>query len=123
MTRFEKEISGCLGDWWKKHAEGEAWKAVIKANAEATVEPSGAIKWNRSGNYIPDDFCEMLEYAGYTFSRKATAEAREIQQEEFLRDYRANYKGLSEEELAELRSVHGTGTVIVDVITGTKITL
>lgn len=123
MTRFEREISGSLGNWWKDRAEEAVIQAVAKAETDTTVEPSGAIKWKSNGNYLPDDFCELLEYGGYTFSRKATAEAREKQQDEFLKAYRARYKGLSEEEIAELRSVHGAGTVIVDVITGDKIQL
>ncbi len=69
MTRFEREISGSLGAFWKKNAEEEVRKAVAKADSDATVEADGAIKWNSNGRYLMDDFCEKLEYAGYAFSR------------------------------------------------------
>ena len=44
MTRFEREISGSLGEFWKKNAEEEVRKAVAQADEKATVEADGAIK-------------------------------------------------------------------------------
>ena len=44
MTRFEREISGSLGAFWKKNAEEEVRKAVAQADTQATVEADGAIK-------------------------------------------------------------------------------
>lgn len=118
MTRFEREISGSLGAFWKKNAEEEVRKAVAKADTDAAVEPDGAIKWNSNGRYLMDDFCEKLEYAGYAFSREATAEKREEQNAESLAEYRKNDKGLTGEELAEARAAFGEGTTVVDVLIG-----
>ncbi|MDO4306980.1 MAG: hypothetical protein Q4C77_09100 [Eubacteriales bacterium] len=123
MTRFEREISGSLGAFWKKNAEEEVKKAVAQAEKDATVEADGAIKWNSNGRYLMDDFCEKLEYAGYDFSRDATAKKRDAQNEESLAEYRRNYKGLSAEELAEARAAFGEGTTIVNVLTGDKTVL
>ncbi len=120
MTRFEREINGSLGAFWKKNAEEEVKKAVAKADADATVEADGAIRWNSNGRYLMDDFCEKLEYAGYPFDREATAKKRDAQNEEFLAEYRRNDKGLSGEALAEARAAFGEGTVVVDVLTGKK---
>ncbi len=120
MTRFEREINGSLGAFWKKNAEEEVKKAVAKADADATVEADGAIRWNSNGRYLMDDFCEKLEYAGYPFDREATARKRDAQNEEFLAEYRRNDKGLSGEELAEARAAFGEGTVVVNVLTGKK---
>ena len=120
MTRFEREISGSLGAFWKKNAEEEVRKAVAKADADAAVEPDGAIKWNSNGRYLMDDFCEKLEYAGYAFSREATAEKREAQNAESLAEYCRNDKGLSGEALAEIRAVFGEGTTVVNVLTGRR---
>lgn len=117
-TRFQREISGELGDFWKRHAEQEVARAVKEADADATVEENGAIRWNSNGSYIPDDFCEKLEYANYPFSRKATAEAREAQVEQKLAKYRENHQDFTAEEAAEARAAFGTGTTVVDVITG-----
>ena len=123
MTRFEQEISGNLGAFWKKNAKEEVKRAVEMATTEATVEEDGAIRWNRSGNYIPDDFCEKLEYAGFTFSREATRAAREAQDAESLAAYRKNHKGFTAEEIAEARAAFGKGETIVNILTGEKITL
>lgn len=123
MTRFEREISGSLGAFWKKNAEEEVKKAVAQAEKDATVEAGGAVKWNSNGRYLMDDFCEKLEYAGYDFSREATAKKRDAQNEESLAEYRRNYKGLGAEELAEARAAFGEGTTVVNVLTGDKTVL
>lgn len=120
MTRFEREISGSLGAFWRKNAEEEVRKAVAKADADAAVGADGAIKWNSNGRYLMDDFCEKLEYAGYGFSREATAKKRDAQNAESLAEYRKNDKGLTGEELAEARAAFGEGTTVVDVLTGKK---
>ncbi|WP_061322105.1 hypothetical protein [Clostridium botulinum] len=120
MTRFEKEISGSLGAFWKQHAAEEVKKAVVKADAEAEIDTDGAIRWNCNRRYLMDDFCEMLEYAGYPFSREATRKKRDAQNAEELAEYRKNYKGLDEETLAEARAAFGEGTTVVDALTGEK---
>ena len=120
MTRFEREINGSLGDFWKRNAQEEVKKAVAKADAGATVEADGAIKWNSNGRYLMDDFCEKLEYAGYPFSREATAQKRDAQNEESLAEYRKNDRGLSGEELAEARAAFGEGTTVVNILTGRR---
>ena len=123
MTRFQQEINGELGQYWKNHAEKEVERAVRKADELAIVDSNGAIRWKNNGSYLMDDFCEMLEYAGYQFSRKATAKARNLQVKKVLREYELQYTGPNTEELAEMRAAFGTGETIVDVITGDVITL
>lgn len=123
MTRFEKEINGYLGQWWKDRAEREVAKAVKEANEKAIVEDNEAIKWKSNGNYLMDDFCEKLAYAGYQFSRKATAEARNLQIKKVLREYELQYTGPNAEEIAEMRAAFGEGETIVNVITGDVIQL
>ena len=123
MTRFQQEISGALGQWWKEQAEKELEDAIRKADANAIVEPDGAIKWVKSGNYLMDDFCEMLEYAGYPFSREATAKSRDIQNSKFIEEYKKNYTGPSEEELFEMRAAFGDNGTVIGVITGNVIEL
>ena len=120
MTRFEREISGSLGEFWKKNAEEEVRKAVAQAETQATVDADGAIRWESNGRYLMDDFCEKLEYAGYAFSREATAAKRDAQNAESLAEYRRNDKGFSREELAEAREAFGEGTTVVNVLTGKK---
>jgi len=134
MTRFEQEISGLLDrqvaerkgtentHYWERSAKAEVEKAVKEANEKAIVEEDGAIRW-KTGSYLMDDFCEKLEYAGYAFSRSATREARDRQVSEELKAYRSQKRGYSSEEIAEMRAAFGSGQVIVDIITGERITL
>ena len=120
MTRFEQEINGSLGEFWKKNAQEEVKKAVAQAEAQAIVEADGAIKWNSNGSYLMDDFCEKLEYAGYPFDREATARKRDAQDAESLAEYRRNHRGLSGEALAEARAAFGEGTTVVNILTGER---
>lgn len=120
MTRFGREISGSLGAFWEKHTQEEVKKAVAKADADAVVDSNGAIYWSNNGRYLMDDFCEMLEYADYPFSRKATGEKRDVQNAEEIAEYRRNYKEMDKETLAEARAAFGEGTTVVDVLTGEK---
>ena len=120
MTRFEREISGSLGAFWKKNAEEEVRKAVAQADTQATDETDGAIKWTGNGRYLMDDFCEKLEYAGYAFDREATARKRDGQNDESLTQYRRNDRGLSVEALAEAGAAFGEGATVVNVLTGRK---
>ena len=123
MTRFQKEISGQLGAYWQQSAEKEVQAAVKHATEEATVDENGAIAWKSSGNYLPDDYCEKLEVAGFPFSREATGAAREAQVEVELAEYRKNYRGPSEEDMREMRRTFGEGATVVNVITGDRIQL
>ena len=117
MTRFEREINGSLGDFWKKNAEEEVKKAVAQADEKATVDEDGAVRWKSNGRCLMDDFCEKLEYAGYPFSREATARKRDAQNEESIAEYRRNHRGLSGEALAEARAAFGEGATVVNILT------
>ena len=121
MTRFMQEISGALGEWWQKDAVRGVVKLVKEADEGAIVEEDGAIRWVSSGNYLPDDCCEQLEYAGYAFNREATKKKRDAQTAAFVEQYRKNPPKLSEEDLFEMRSAFGECAVVVDVITGKKV--
>lgn len=123
MTRFQKEISGQLGPYWKLNAEKEARAAAEHAAEATTVDENGAISWKSNGRYLPDDYCEKLEHAGYPFSREATEAAREVRVAEELAEYRENYRGPSTSELDEMRAAFGEGTTVVNVLTGKKVRL
>lgn len=116
MTRFEMEITGQCGEFWKKDAEKRVAYALKQADELGIVEADGAIKWKTNGRYLMDDLCEILEYAGYSFSRKATEAARERQVEEELIAYRNRTAG--EEEIREMRNAFGSGTTVVDILSG-----
>ncbi len=124
-SRFEYEINGEMGNFWKRRAEENVRNAIIEATDKAEVDEDGAIKWKSNGKYLFDDFCEMLEYGGFEFSRQATKEKREAQTKEFLdeyKSYRSNHE-YSDEEMYEMRAAFGEDAEIVDVFTGESIDL
>ena len=124
MTRFERELSGSLGTFWKKNAEQEIAKMQARAdNDEIRTNIEGGAFWNSNGNYLPADCAEILSYTDFPFSLEATAKAREAQTAMRLEAYRKNYQGPSEEEKAEMRAAFGTGSTVVDIITGERIRL
>ena len=123
MTRFYQEITGALGDYWKKDATKRVQDYVEEAKMKADVDSNGAIRWKNNGNYLMDDYCEVLEYAGYPFSREATKAARDAQVAEQLAAYRSNPPMMTDEYIAEMRAAFGSGTSVVDVISGQQILL
>ena len=123
MTRFQKEITGAFGAFWQHNAESEARAAVELASGATTVDETGAISWKSNGRYLPDDFCEKLEWAGFPFSREATAYARSAQVDAELAEYRRNYRGPSAAEVDEMRAAFGEGATVVDVLSGATIQL
>lgn len=124
MTRFEQELSGALGEFWKKNAEAEIAKMQKRAdNDEIRTNMNGAAFWNSNGNYLPADAAEKLAHTDFPFSLEETAKAREAQTAAFLENYRKTYTGPSEEEKNEMRAAFGAGTTVVDAITGKRIAL
>ena len=123
MTRFEKELSGALGPFWQKDAERRL--AQVKADLEAgriTIDEAGVAR-NCIGRVLMDDQMELLIRVTDRANAEATHTAREAEVEAELAEYRANYKGPSAEELAEMRAAFGPGATVVNVITGKKIKL
>lgn len=120
MSRFQREISGQLGDFWKKNAEDEIIQAVKLANEDSIVETDGAIKWKKSGNYVPDDLCEKLEYAGFNFSRKVTNNKREEQNALFFKNYKESKREIDSEQKVEMNANFEKDDIIIDVISKKK---
>ena len=123
MTRFEQELSGALGAYWKQDAERRL--AQVKADLEAgriTIDEAGVAR-NCIGRVLMDDQMELLIWVTDRANAEATHAAREAEVEAELAEYRAKYKGPSDEELAEMRAAFGPGTTVVNVITGKKIKL
>ena len=125
MSRFMKEITGELGKFWVDSATKEVESAVKMANDFAIVEDDGAIRWTTNGCYVPDDFCEKLEYAGYDFNRQATNDKRCIQKDEAISKYKKTIHKhkYTEEELCEIRSEFGNKQTIINMFTGKQIKL
>ena len=126
MTRFERELSGALGAYWKSSAEKEIRKMEERQmNGEIFFGADGVVRWTSNNRVMPRDCREILSHTAYRdlFSEEASRAAEDAETAAFLESYRKNYKGPSEEEKAEMRAAFGTGSTVVDVITGKRIRL
>ena len=126
MTRFERELSGSLGVYWKASAEKEIRKMEERQiNGEIFFGADGVVRWTSNNRVMPKDCREILSHTAYRdlFSEDASRVAEEDETAAFLESYRKNYKGPNEEEKAEMRAAFGTGSTVVDVITGKRIRL
>lgn len=123
---FKNQWDGLLGDFWYKESRKEV-ERLYNERDNMIIEEDGAVRWISSGNYLPDDCMEKLEYAPYDLrskiSREATKIKRDKQLHEFAEEYRKQKENYvySEEELFEMRSAFGPGAVVMDLITGKKI--
>ena len=123
MTRFEKELSGALGAFWKNSAEKEL--AGIKAdleNGKITIDENGVAR-NCIGRVLMSDMLEKLTYVTDEVDEEATKAARDEEVTRSLAEYRRNAKPASEEEINEMRAAFGEGQTIVNILTGERITL
>ena len=126
MTRFERELSGALGAYWKSSAEKEIRKMEERQmNGEIFFGADGVVRWTSNNRVMPKDCREILSHTAYRdlFSEEASRAAEDAETAAFLESYRKNYTGPSEEEKAEMRAAFGTGNTVVDVITGKRIRL
>lgn len=126
MTRFERELSGALGAYWKSSAEKEIRKMEERQmNGEIFFGADGVVRWTSNNRVMPKDCREILSHTAYRdlFSEEASRAAEDAETAAFLESYRKNYTGPSEEEKAEMRAAFGTGSTVVDIITGERIRL
>ena len=120
MTRFEKELSGALGAYWKKSAEKELEK--VREELEQgliTIDEEGVAR-NRIGRVLMSDMLEKLTYITDAVDAEATMKAREEETAKALEEYRKNARPATEEELDEMRAAFGKGKTVVNIITGQK---
>lgn len=123
MTRFEKELSGALGAYWKKEAEKELERVKKDLDeGKITIDEFGVAR-NCIGRILHNDMLEKVAMVSDKVNVDATRAARDEETAKVIEAYRASYTGPSEEELFEMRAAFGTGTTVVDVLTGKKIKL
>ena len=123
MTRFERELSGALGAYWKNSAEKEL-EEIRKDLAEGkiTIDENGVAR-NCIGRVLMSDMLEKLTYVTDEVDEEATKAARDEEVTRSLAEYRRNAKPANEEELSEMRAAFGEGQTIVNILTGERITL
>ncbi len=123
MTRFERELSGSLGDYWKHHAEDELSK--VKADLDGgriSIDDTGVAR-NSIGRVLMDDMLEKVLLVSDRADAEATRAARSAEVDRELAEYRITRKPPCAEDLTEMQAAFAKGTTVIDVITGKKIRL
>ena len=120
MTRFERELSGALGAYWKASAEKELEEVRNDlANGKITIDEQGVAR-NCIGRVLMNDMLEKVAMVSTEVSIEATRAARDEEVEKSLAEYRRRAAEPSEEELHEMRAAFGEGTTVVNILTGRK---
>lgn len=123
MTRFQRELTGELGEFWKKQAEKELDKVRVElSEGKITIDAEGVAR-NCIGRVLMDDLLEQLGMVTDRVNVEATRAAREAEEIVFLAEYRARRTSPDAEELAEMQAAFGAGATVVDVLTGEIIKL
>lgn len=123
MTRFERELNGSLGEFWKRNAERELEQLRKElADGKITIDDQGIAR-NCIGRVLMSDLLEKLAHITDAVSIEATTAAREAEVAAELAEYRKQAHEPSLEELAEMRAAFGPGAKVVDALTGKAITL
>ena len=126
MTRFEQELSGSLGVFWKRHAEQEIARLEAEYKNGGMRIQDGIASWAPKGTILPKECIEKAMHSGILkalIDTEACTAARDEQTSRILEDYRrkkGTFFGSGSEE-AECRAAFGAGTTVVDCITGEKI--
>ena len=123
MTRFQKELSGALGAYWKKEAEKELERVKTDLQeGRITIDENGVAR-NCISRVLMGDMLEKLAMVTAKVSVEASTVARNREGSESLAEYRKNARPVSEEERMEMQAAFGKGTTVVNVLTGEKIEL
>ena len=123
MTRFERELSGALGAFWKKEAEKEL--ARIEKDLESgkiTIDEKGIAR-NAIGRILMSDLAEKVSYITDRIDLEATKEARSEAVSQELTALKNNARPATEEEKDEMRAAFGKGQTVVNILTGERINL
>ena len=118
MTRFEKELSGALGAYWKQSAEKELEKVREELEKGLITIDGNGVARNRIGRVLMSDMLEKLTHVTDAVDTEATTNAREEEVKKTLEEYRRSARPATEEELDEMRAAFGRGKTVVNIITG-----
>lgn len=121
MTRFAKEVSGQLGEYWKAEAQKELNRIQREIdNGEITFDAYGVAR-NSIGRVVMDDLAEKIAYVTDKINLINTKNARDKEVAEELKDYVCT---TTDEMRYEMKATFGdTEKYVVNVITGEKIFL
>ena len=117
MTRFERELSGALGAFWKKEAEKEL--ARIEKDLESgkiTIDEKGIAR-NSIGRVLMSDLAEKVSYITDRIDLEATKAARSEAVSQELTALKNNARPATEEEKDEMRAAFGKGQTVINILT------
>lgn len=125
MTRFDRELKGEHGEFWKKKATQYLHKIEEEVfRGEITIDKEGVAR-NCIGRVVVDEVANSLDYIiqDGSFRWDKTIEVRNKENEEFLKEYASREPHYSGEEIAEMKAAFGEGDTVIDVLTGKRIQL
>ena len=88
---------------------------------DKTCSFAPCVRWNSNDRVPFDDMLEAFQSLGFIgqLERDNSNDARTAENEATIALYRKNFKGYDSETLAEMRSEFGSGSKVVNVLTGT----
>ena len=108
-------------EWQKKELD-----RIADQLRHTITESGGILRWSESGNIPPKEYLLYADYLRLPFQMKRTLEAREVEEQFAIEQYKENRKNMTaedlEEERLEARAAHGPGVTLVNVLTGEKYT-
>lgn len=125
MTRFDRELRGEFGEYWKKEAIEFLHKIEEEVfTGKITIDASGVAR-NCIGRVVMDDVANALDYIFQdgSFRWDKTIEVREVEDRKYIEEYLVQDRESSEEELLEMKATFGEGSKVVDIISGKEIQL
>lgn len=125
MTRFDRELRGEYGEFWKKKAIQYLHKIEEEVfRGEITIDKEGVVR-NCIGRVVVDEVANALDYIiqDGSFRLDKTVEARDAEDTQFIKNYMAQNRNPSDEELLEMKAAFGEGATVIDVLTGKRIQL
>lgn len=123
MTRFERDLRGDFGSYWAEQAQKELEKIKAElASGKITIDANGIAR-NCIGRVLMEDMQEKVAMVSDKINVQATQEAYETETHAAIEKYRAQKREISPDELYEMRAAFGSGTTVVDFLTGETIQL
>lgn len=125
MTRFDRELRGECGEFWKKKAIQYLHKIEEEVfKGEITIDKEGVAR-NCIGRVVVHEVANALNYIiqDGSFRLDKTVEARDAEDTQFIKNYMAQDRNPSDEELLEMKAAFGEGATVIDVLTGKRIQL
>lgn len=87
---------------------------------EGAYVKDGIVRWQSNNSVPPKDVLEFWSHIGKSFDLELSNLMRDRESNEFIEAYQQQMRNhtLSQEELFEIRAAFGSGTTVINVLTG-----